>query len=153
MYYHEEVMDLFSVDESYYLAHCISADFRLGAGIAVEFDRRFNMRSKLFERYPGGFFDTLREFGVDGGCILIDKVFNLITKRYYYQKPTIDSLSTALLYMGAVIQQTGMNKNGGLKIAMPMIGCGLDKLRWEDVKKSIFFTFNTLDLEILVCKR
>lgn len=153
MYYHEEIMDLFSVGDSYYLAHCISADFKLGAGIAVEFDRRFNMRSKLFERYPSGYFDALREFGVDGGCILVDRVFNLITKRHYYQKPTIDSLSTALLYMATIIQQTGINKNNDLKIAMPLIGCGLDRLRWEDVKNSIYFTFSNLDLEILVCKR
>jgi len=31
----EERKDLFTVDESYYLAHCIAADFRMGAGIAV----------------------------------------------------------------------------------------------------------------------
>ena len=35
--------DLFSIDPQYSLAHCISADFALGAGIAKQFDTRFNM--------------------------------------------------------------------------------------------------------------
>lgn len=39
MIYNEIHGDLFSVDDSYHLAHCISADFALGAGIAVQFTR------------------------------------------------------------------------------------------------------------------
>lgn len=34
--------DLFTVSKDYALAHCISADFKLGAGIAKEFDKRFD---------------------------------------------------------------------------------------------------------------
>jgi hypothetical protein len=58
MIYKEEIRDLFSVSEDYYLAHCISADFALGAGIAVEFVKRFNMRKKL----QTCFDDYLNEF-------------------------------------------------------------------------------------------
>lgn len=47
MTYKEEKRDLFTVDDSYYLAHCISADFKLGAGIAVEFDRHFDLLIKI----------------------------------------------------------------------------------------------------------
>ena len=36
MIYREENMDLFSVSDDYYLAHCISADFDMGRGIVVE---------------------------------------------------------------------------------------------------------------------
>lgn len=39
--------DLFTVSDDYALAHCISADFALGAGIAKEFDRRFDARKKI----------------------------------------------------------------------------------------------------------
>ena len=38
MIYREEVRDLFSVPDDYYLAHCISADFGMGKGIVVEFN-------------------------------------------------------------------------------------------------------------------
>lgn len=43
MMYHEEKLNLFSIDDSYYIAHCISADFALGAGIAKEIDERLNI--------------------------------------------------------------------------------------------------------------
>ena len=46
MIYHEEKLNLFSIDDSYYIVYCISADFALGAGIAKEIDKRFNIRSK-----------------------------------------------------------------------------------------------------------
>ena len=46
-----ENRDLFTVPQGYYLAHCISADFALGAGIAKIFDEVYNMRFKLFREY------------------------------------------------------------------------------------------------------
>ena len=41
--------DLFTVDKSYYLAHCIASDFIMGAGIAVRFQKEFSLRNKLRE--------------------------------------------------------------------------------------------------------
>ena len=87
MIYKEEVKDLFTVPEDYYLAHCISADFGMGKGIVVEFNKRFDM------------------------------------------------------------------KNNIKKIAMPVIGCGLDRLNWADVSEQIKSVFTDTDVEILVCKR
>ena len=37
------------------------------------------------------------------------------------------------------------------KIAMPKIGCGLDKLQWSDVERIIHKIFDETNLEILVC--
>ena len=37
------------------------------------------------------------------------------------------------------------------KIAMPKIGCGLDQLNWNDVKRLLFETFENTDIEIFVC--
>lgn len=48
MNYMEMTGDLFAVPQGYYLAHCISGDFSLGAGIAKQFDEVYNMRFKLF---------------------------------------------------------------------------------------------------------
>ena len=47
MTYRKENKDLFTVPEDYYLAHCISADFGMGKGIVVEFNKRFDMKQKL----------------------------------------------------------------------------------------------------------
>lgn len=52
MIYKEEKRDLFTVPEEYYLAHCISADFGMGKGIVVEFNKRFDMKRKLQKTYP-----------------------------------------------------------------------------------------------------
>ena len=52
MRYNEIKCDLFSLGPEYYLAHCISADFALGAGIAVQFNRRFDLHKRLKAEYP-----------------------------------------------------------------------------------------------------
>ena len=38
------------------------------------------------------------------------------------------------------------------KIAMPVIGCGLDRLDWSKVSDIIKDVFSDTDIEILVCK-
>lgn len=81
--------DLFSVDPQYSLVHCVSADFALGAGIAKQFDTRFNMRYELFEKYGSYHF-------TGGKCLKIGSVFNLVTKDKCWQKPTYKALREAL---------------------------------------------------------
>ena len=148
MTYKEEKRDLFTVDDSYYLAHCISADFKLGAGIAVEFNKRFNCRNRLFEMYPASstpYWDKLQD-KFKGLCVITDPVYNLITKRNYWNKPTLATMKNALLWMKEDCEIRKIDK-----LAMPMIGCGLDKLRWEDVSALIKETFMNTNVEILVC--
>ena len=52
MIYKEEQRDLFSVSSDYYLAHCISADFKMGAGIAKKFTE-MGTREYLFDLFDG----------------------------------------------------------------------------------------------------
>ena len=74
-------------------------------------------------------------------------MLNLITKEKYNLKPTLDTLTEALYAMRRIVEQEGIRH-----IAMPKIGCGLDKLRWEDVEARIHQVFDEVqDLEILVC--
>lgn len=131
----EEKRNLFDVEDKYYLAHCISSDCAMGAGIAVEFQKRFNLRNKLLE------YDT--EYPK---CIRIGRVFNLITKDKYWHKPTYNSIETALVLMKEIVIMNNIKF-----IAMPKIGCGLDRLQWDKVKEIIINTFKDIDLEILVC--
>lgn len=140
MTFKEEYRDLFSVPKEYYLCHCISADFALGAGIAVEFNRRFNMRQKLFQ--------YISEPITRETCILIDRVLNLVTKEFYYNKPTYDSLEFALKVMKNVCISNNITQ-----VAMPTIGCGLDGLKWNKVKEIIQNVFSDTNIDILVCKR
>lgn len=149
MQYSETVRDLFSVDQNYYLAHCISADFALGAGIAVQFNKRFDMKNKLKRCYPNyiGYYDAQVSKGISGSCIIEGKVLNLITKRNYWNKPTYKSLEDALLNMKHICKIHNIKK-----IAMPLIGCGLDRLEWYKVSALVKRLFSDTDIEILVCK-
>ena len=138
-----EKPDLVTVPQGYYLAHCISGDYALGAGIARRFDEIYNMRYKLH-----GFFPTeVPEHPYqDPGAYLVDNVFNLVTKQRHFHKPTYDSLKTALLDMRRQMEEFAITK-----LAMPRIGCGLDKLEWPKVRTLIEEVFGDMDVEILIC--
>ena len=146
MTYKEEIRDLFAIADEYYLAHCISADFALGAGIAVEFDKRYDMRRKLSSGYPQ-YLQYMKCYHILGECILIDRVFNLVTKERYFQKPTYKSMKQALMRMKKLCIAKNIKK-----IAMPLIGCGLDRLQWEKVSEIVQEVFKDIDIEIVVCR-
>lgn len=147
MIYSEEKRDLFSMPSEYYLAHCISADFGMGKGIVIEFNKRFDMKNKLRKKYPC-YLDGWRRYHIVGDCILEDKVLNLITKERYYHKPTYDSMRRALERMRELCVACGFKK-----VAMPIIGCGLDRLEWDKVSLMIKEVFASCDIEIVVCKQ
>jgi len=147
MQYKEEVKNLFLVSEEYYLAHCISADFGMGKGIVVEFNKRFNIKRILQDKYPD-YLNLWTHKRMIGDCIQQGRVFNLITKERYYDKPTYESLTTALKIMKDICNESKVKK-----IAMPIIGCGLDRLKWNVVSDIIKNVFNDTDIEILVCKQ
>lgn len=146
MLYKEEVRDLFLVPEEYYLAHCISSDFGMGAGIVVEFNKRFDMKRKLMAAYPD-YHDKYERHRIGGDCILEGRVLNLITKERYFHKPTIITMNIALQKMRGVCIANDITK-----VAMPTIGAGLDRLPWKQVSDLIQDVFCDTDVEILVCK-
>jgi len=131
----EEKRNLFEVDKKYYLAHCISEDCAMGAGIAVEFQNKFKLRNKLLQCDP--------EYPM---CIQIGRVYNLITKAKYWNKPTYSSLEGAVLMM----RELALDKEIKF-IAMPKIGCGLDRLQWGKTREIIQEVFKDTDIEILIC--
>lgn len=139
----EEKRDLFTVSQEYYLAHCISGDYALGAGIAKVFNANYNMRFKLNCDFaiPKG-----EKFANVGRALLVDNVFNLVTKERYFHKPTYDTLYKTLIDMKEQCENIGINK-----LAMPLIGCGLDRLKWDRVKATIENVFADTDIEILIC--
>lgn len=136
--------DLFKVPHGYYLAHCISGDYALGAGIAKTFDEVYDMRFKLHKFYP---IPDGEKYANVGTALLVDNVFNLVTKARYFHKPTYDSLYTTLCEMHNKCIDLSITK-----LAMPLIGCGLDKLEWTQVYDIIEDVFCDTDIDILICK-
>lgn len=134
-----EVPDsVFDMPDKYYKGHCISADYALGKGIAVEFDKRYHLKTAL-KKYG----EYEREFP---DCILINNIFNIVTKKLCYQKPTYYTLRQALSIMNKQVIENSIRY-----IALPLIGCGLDKLQWNRVKNILFDVFRDTDCQIVIC--
>lgn len=144
MLYEEKNQDLFMVSDDYFLMHCISADFCMGKGIAIEFVKRFDMKNKLQSKY----FNFFPEYKRKGGIALIEgRVINLVTKEKFWQKPTYMTLRRAL---SDAKEKLPVNCK---KIEMPMIGCGLDRLQWSQVSEIIKDIFADTDMELLICRK
>lgn len=137
--------DLFKVDKDYALVHCISYDCAMGKGIAAIFDKKFpQMKHLLLQNISinnAPFKPMVARYKDENGCVL-----NLITKEKYWQKPTYDTLEKSLQDLKEMCIKNNINK-----LAMPLIGCGLDRLKWDKVKDTIINIFNDTDIEILVC--
>lgn len=146
----EVKQDLFTVSKDYILVHCISADFAMGAGIAKEFTKR-GVKNYLLN----DLIVLTPEKERVGKCVVSFAtgwvVFNLITKEKYWHKPTYDTLRKSLLSAKEVIISLGDRYGAIVKLAMPKIGCGLDKLSWDKVKAIIEEVFADTNVEILVC--
>ena len=147
MKYEERIQDLFETPAEYCLAHCISADFVMGKGIVVEFNKRFGIKKLLKQICPNYMAEWVSE-GLTFDFIPTGRAFNLITKTKYSDKPTYDTLRGALEAM-----RDHCIRYNKKKIAMPVIGCGLDKLEWDKVSAIIREVFENTDIEILVCLR
>lgn len=148
MIYKEEVRDLFSVPDDYYFVQCISGDFAMGKGIAVEFNKRFDTKNQLQKNYASLFRRNNWSIIKSMECLLEGRVFNLVTKFRYYEKPTYQSMTDSLKRMKVICEARNIHK-----IAMPTIGCGLDRLQWDKVSEIIKEVFEDSDIEILVCKK
>lgn len=143
MTFTEEKGDLFADEilSEYALCHCISSDFALGAGIAKAF-AQMGVKKQLCEKFP-------KEWQGRGYCLITETngvvVANLVTKQRYFHKPTLETLRQSLEDFRKQALEINLNK-----IAMPKIGCGLDKLEWADVQGVIKDIFNDTEIEILV---
>ena len=105
-----------------HLAHCIGGDKYMGAGIALQFRRKWG-------RPPGGTHDwpvVLRQ-----DVTATTTVHHLVTKAITRGKPTLATLDLALRRIGLP---------EGTTINAPLIGCGLDRLAWRDVKTLLLQT-------------
>ncbi|XP_072552673.1 ADP-ribose glycohydrolase OARD1 [Salminus brasiliensis] len=130
--------DLFSCSATDALAHCISEDCRMGAGIAVLFKEKFN-----------GVDELLAQKKQPGECAVLKRsdrfVYYLITKEKYNNKPTYQTLRQSLEAMRAHCLE-----NGVTRLSMPRIGCGLDRLSWNKVAVMIEDVFQHTDVAITV---
>jgi O-acetyl-ADP-ribose deacetylase (regulator of RNase III) len=72
-------------------------------------------------------------------------IYYLVTKKYSQEKPRFSDLVSSLQNMRIHCAEHNVKH-----VAMPRIGCGLDRLEWREVKPKIEEIFSDLDISITV---
>ena len=143
MKYREVYMNLFDVSKEYALAHCVSRDFKMVAGIAKQFKKRFPEMKK---------YAICKDYRVGDIVFYVSKnkqlIFNLVTKKRFYQKSTYRTFENSIKNLKIFCDTFDIEK-----LAIPLLGEGFDKLNWEINKEIIKNTFKDTNIEILVCKK
>lgn len=128
--------DLFTSHSS--LAHCVSQDFKMGAGIAKQFAENFGRKDELISQ----------NVNVGDIAILHDGnrfIYYLVTKEKFWQKPTYSSLTQCLYNL-----KSHCIKHNVKDISMPKIGCGLDRLDWSIVNTIIKTVFKDTNVHLQI---
>lgn len=145
MTFNVQLGSLFDADNTHVLAHCISADYALGLGIARQISNLYRSRLYLENNYKN-------EKGISPNCLRQRynglTIYHLVTKQRYYLKPTYNSLKSSLIKL-----KEQMISHNEKKLAIPKIACGLDKLDWRKVKEIILEVFDDTDIDITVYMR
>lgn len=113
--------------------------------VAVQFNKHFNVKENLKKRY-GNVIAEWDGSWTKGFCVQDGRVFNLVTKRNYFHKPTEETMRNALFDLREQAKEQRIKM-----LAMPKIGAGLDKMPWKVVLSIIIEVFNDEDITILVC--
>lgn len=141
MRYKEVKGNLFDVKDATYV-HCISLDCAMGAGIAVAFDKKYRFMKEYVRRvieYNDLTHPCIVPYHTEG------EVINLITKERYWHRPTLKDLEITIKDLAFTCEGRNIKR-----IAMPKIGCGLDRLSWTDVSEIIKREFADIDIDIEV---
>lgn len=108
----------------------------------------------IFRKKFGSLGELLSQHQRAGGLAILEKdtkigkryIYYLVTKNLSHGKPTYGEFWSSLKKM-----RNHIRDNDVKKLAIPKIGCGLDRLEWSIVKYMVEFLFKDVDVEILVC--
>ena len=137
------------------ICHCISADAAMGAGVALALVRKYpDLKSTVQSVLKTTHLDT----SVGHVVFYADSyshtlIANMVTKQNYWDKSTTMPSGHYLKNLRECLENVrnimdGLNEK---KLAMPKIGCGLDRCNWDDVLQIIDEVFGNSDIEITVC--
>lgn len=121
-----------------FIGQHISSDFSMNVGISVKINEKLKIKNTLKE-YVGKHNTKIPD------CILVDGILSLVTKKYHYNKSTYDSFAGAFEEMKKICKEENI-KN----IALPMLGCGEDKLIWSHIEKKLKKTFKDTDVTFYI---
>jgi O-acetyl-ADP-ribose deacetylase (regulator of RNase III) len=137
--YREIKGNLFAAKAGWAFAHCVSQDGAMGAGIALQFRHRYPRMPHYVKKNATHFPSVVRY--VENGRV----IYNLVTKARYYNKPSRHNFAIAVELLFAELA-----KHGETKIAMPLIGAGLDQLPWAITRNQLQKLSKKYGLEVVV---
>lgn len=137
--------DLFTASCDWALAHCVSADLHMNKGIARKFKTTFGSVKELLAQKKGIGQVAVLEHHDEKDTDSKRFVYYLITKQRYFHKPTMESLEKSLVDM-----REHCLSHQVTRLAIPRLGCGLDRLDWKDVKQLIVKVFADTKIQIRV---
>ena len=133
------VGDLFTSTSS--IGNCVSRDLALGQGIATTF-RQFGHVGELRKKKL--------QIGDVAALPISDRdprlAYYLVTKDKANEKPTLANLGASLDALTADMAERGIKY-----IALPKIGCGLDKLNIAHVLPLVAEKFGARDISVTMC--
>ena len=108
------------------IAHCISADAKMSKGFAETISNYISGLEKYCYKSNTYVGSVIPFWDNDANRF----IHNLVTKNKFFEKPTLENLRTSLENMRCHALLNNVHI-----VTMPKIGCGLDKLSWNEVLK------------------
>lgn len=147
---YQRVQDVTTFDKRVVIAHCISVDCAIGAGVALAIRKKHpNLKLACQQAVQSGYrCGTAFRFEDEKGV-----VYNLFSKErvrqncqtlpegVYYQQ-----LEACLLHL-----RDQLLEHQEYFLALPKIGSGLDRANWNEVKRLIIWVFAETPIEIAFC--
>ena len=147
MIYEELKGEVFSEAPIFKFIQCISADLAMDKGITVDFNEKYDTKTKMYEMNP---YTLISEWdsqpaAVQGFCVYSEPVFNLVTKRRYYDKPTLYSMGNAIVSLKNLCMRHNI-----VHLAIQNTKGSIDRLKWEDVSMIFMDVLGDLDITVHV---
>ena len=123
------------------IGHCVSADAQMSKGFAQFLSERVPRLGTTCRRANLPKDQVFPFWGPSPRRY----IYNLVTKKKYLDKPELQTLATTLQNMQAHAAMHGVST-----VAIPEIGCGPDKMKWQDVVKLLRNIFAYSGIQIVV---
>lgn len=138
--------DMFAAEGVRAWAHGCNCAGAMGAGIAVEFKRRFpRMFDEYRQRCADGRFGLGDVFVWSEGDLT---VYNLGTQEHWRKKAQLAALAKAVGRMVTLAEKGGIDR-----VALPQIGAGLGGLDWPRVRAVLKDAGDASRVELVVFER
>lgn len=136
--YHDIIGNIFTEQINDAIAHCVSKDFKMKAGIAQQFKERFEdvdvLKAQNKKLKEIAFLKKNKQW-----------ILYLITKDAYNDKPTYEDIFNTLQNLKQFCINQSIHNLG-----LPKVCSGLDKKEWDLISKMIKFTFQNTDITIRI---